>query len=264
MSRASKYCTQYNNLIVIDIDHLSNEQIDRIGEQLQIDSYVAAFWKSPSGNGYKGLIHLLYDRQHENINIRDKHKVAYDALREYMLATYNIELDSSGSDPTRLCFMSYDSDLLIKDFAEDFVVSVDNLQCNSSQPHANNIQENNIEHELFTFKGYNWNKLIGQKWDHQDYKLNKQTIYSILRKMKRKKISITSTYEDWVKVAHAIANSMHPAVGKNVFMQMCELDGVDHNPAKSERLIYDAYCRNNGNVHFETIIYLAKQKGVIV
>lgn len=262
--RRDGYCAQYNYLMVIDIDNLSHEQIETVKEQLQNDPFVASFWKSPSGNGYKGLIRLSYGNQYENVNIRDKHKFAFMALYEYMFASYGIELDKSGSDPTRLCFMSYDPDLFIKNSTEDFIVNIENLQLVTKEQRINEVENLMIAQERVTYNEYDWNRLIGQKWDFQDHSRNKQTIYFLLRKMKKKNISITSTFEEWVKVAYAIANSLHPAVGKSVFMQMCELDGPGHNHKSSERLIYDAYRRNSGKVHFETIIYIAKQKGVIV
>lgn len=44
-------------------------------------------------------------------------------------------------------------------------------------------------------------------------------------------------------------------------MKLCELDGTKHDCIRSERLIYDAYCENDGKCEMATIIYLAKQKG---
>ena len=260
--RRDGYCTHYNNRIVIDIDKLSVEQMTLAREQLIADSHVIALWTSPSGNGYKGLVSLNYEESFDEVSIHDKHRQAFQSLYKYMLVSYGVELDRSGSDPTRLCFMSYDPNLVIKESAYEFLVKSEEMpSISQTQPVRANVK---IKLPRQTaYKGCDWNKLIGQKWKYKDYEQNKQTLYSIYRKMKRKNISITSTFEEWVKVAYAIANSMHPAVGKEMFMKMCELDGANHDPYKSEHLLYDAYCNNKGNVHFSTIIYIAKQKGVI-
>lgn len=259
--RRDGQCTQYNNLIVIDIDHLSAEKMPIVREQLINDPYVIALWQSPSGNGFKGLIKLQYEDDFSGVPISEKHRTAFRALYTYMIATYGIELDRSGSDPTRLCFMSHDADLIVKERADDFVIEYKNVAELASKPSRKVSGTIRIPNR--TYKRCDWNKLIGQKWQMEEYEQNKQTLYSIYRKMKRKNISITTTFEEWVKVAYAIANSMHPVVGKDMFMKMCELDGVRHDPDGSEQLLYDAYCNNRGNVHFSTIIYMAKQKGVI-
>ena len=260
--RRDGYCTCYNSIIVIDIDKLSVEQMTLVREQLIADKYVTALWTSPSGNGYKGLVNLHYDKSFDDISIHDKHRTAFRALYRYMLASYGVGLDRSGSDPTRLCFMSYDPNLVIKESADEFLVEFEETpSISSSQPDRANAKIRLPRQKAY--KKCDWNKLIGQKWEYKDYEQNKQTLYSIFRKMKRKNISITSTFEEWVKVAYAIANSMHPAFGKEMFMKMCELDGANHDPYKSEHLLYDAYCNNKGNVHFSTIIYMATQKGVI-
>ena len=260
--RRDGYCTQYNNLIVIDIDHLSAEKMPIVWGQLNSDTYVAALWKSPSGNGLKGLVKLQYDEDFSSMSIHDKHRTAFRSLYRYMLASYGIELDKSGSDPTRLCFMSDDPNLILKESVDEYSVEFEEMP---SISHSQAVRANTkikIPRQK-AYKECDWNKLIGQKWEIEDYERNKQTLYSIYRKMKRKNISLTATFEEWVKVAFAIANSIHPAVGKDIFMKMCELDGVRHDPKGSEQLLYDAYCTNNGNVHFESIVYLAKQKGVI-
>lgn len=58
--RKADLCKQYNNLMVIDIDKLDDEEMRRVRVCLEQDDYVAAFWISPSGNGWKGLVGLEY------------------------------------------------------------------------------------------------------------------------------------------------------------------------------------------------------------
>ena len=113
--RADGFCTQYNSLLVIDIDKLDSEKRGEVKEQLLNDQYVFAIWKSPSGNGFKGLVKLQYDEHYNDISLHDKHRTAFYTLFTYLLSTYGIELDKSGSYPTRLCFMSYDSELVVKE-----------------------------------------------------------------------------------------------------------------------------------------------------
>ena len=48
----------YNNIVIIDIDHLSEEALLTVAQQLRQDEYVFAYWKSPSGQGLKGLVRI--------------------------------------------------------------------------------------------------------------------------------------------------------------------------------------------------------------
>jgi hypothetical protein len=85
----------------------------------------------------------------------------------------------------------------------------------------------------------------------------------IYKYLSAKGMSITSTYEDWVKVAFAIAHTFHSTYGRKMFMKLCELDGASHNEERSERLIYDAYTTPDKRSDFSSIVYLAARKGFI-
>ena len=81
--------------------------------------------------------------------------------------------------------------------------------------------------------------------------------------LKKNEISITTGYEDWVRVAFAIAGTFHPVYGRRLFMRLCELDGILHDEVKSEKLIFSAYMNRSGNCDFGTILFLASKKGFI-
>ena len=49
---------QYNDIVIIDIDHLTEEALPVAQQQLQQDEYVFAYWLSPSGQGLKGLVRI--------------------------------------------------------------------------------------------------------------------------------------------------------------------------------------------------------------
>ena len=95
-------------------------------------------------------------------------------------------------------------------------------------------------------------------------KSNKNKLLYILKKLKKHNQSITDTWENWVKVAFSIASSVHPEPGRKLFLNFCELDGLKNNVVKSEHLILDAYRKNQGKCNINTIIYLARQKGVVL
>ena len=253
--RNAEECRLYNNLLVIDIDKIKDEDIAYVEDSLREDPYIADFWKSPSGLGFKGLAHLHYDVTFDNMDLSNKHKIAFRSLFEYLLATYGIELDKSGSDISRLCFMSWDPHIVIKDVAKAFDIKTLNKEVLSNK----NLTHT---HTAISCKNLNWNDILGKSTDyieHQNYRFKLNSIY---KKLKKRNLSITDTYENWIKVAYAIASNLHPEIGRKIFLQLCELDGINHDATRSEKLIFDAYQKHKGRVGFGTIIYLAKQKGI--
>ncbi len=90
----------YNSLIVIDIDKLSNDQIADYEEKLSKDKFVLSYWRSPSNFGIKGLVNLTYNFEIKDIDYA--HKSAFYKLYNYFEVNHSIELDKSGNDTTRL------------------------------------------------------------------------------------------------------------------------------------------------------------------
>ncbi len=95
---------KYNYLIVIDIDKLSGGEMQRVKACFTADEYVNSFWVSPSGNGLKGLVALKFEFDISKLDLNDCHKAAFQKLTIYFKEQYEVELDASGSDTTRLCF----------------------------------------------------------------------------------------------------------------------------------------------------------------
>lgn len=253
-NRRQEECTHYNNLLVIDIDHLEADKLLEVHEYLNNDPYVASFWVSPSGRGYKGLVYLQYDDALNDSDVITKHKVAFRQLYTYLLSNYGIELDRSGSDISRLCFLSWDPNLVLKDSANAFKVNYDDLSIPQEKKHCKKGCE-------VSLKKLDWNHINGMSnFPHNSE--NRFKLNSIYKKLVKSNVSITDTYENWVKVAFAIASSIHPIKGKEIFLKLCRLDGEKNDDIKSEHLIFDAYSKNTCKVGMGTIIYLAKQKGL--
>ena len=111
-------------------------------------------------------------------------------------------------------------------------------------------------------KDYAWNQVEG-KSTQKNNPMERRLMENIYRYLERHNSSITGSYEDWVKVAFAMAGTFHTAYGRTMVLKLCSLDGVDHNEEQSERLIYDAYTTMEKRSDFSTIIYLAGKKGYV-
>jgi hypothetical protein len=258
--RKADLCKRYNNLMVIDIDKLNDEEMGRVKTCLEQDDYVAAFWISPSGNGWKGLVGLEY-KGGENENLISKHHTAFIQLQGYLKNEYNIELDSSGKDITRLCFMSWCPELIVKPVSNRFMVDLDKQKVCK---HAGIQREEMPGLRIMSVSQHiNWNLLDGKKYEFKTENWNRKVADRLYKYLKKNGISITTGYEDWVRVAFAIAGTFHPVYGRRLFMRLCELDGTLHDEVKSEKLIFSAYMNRSGNCDFGTILFLASKKGFI-
>lgn len=98
--RNDKNLKEHSNLLTIDFDHLENLQ--DLKQQLLNDEYFETemLFISPSGNGLKWII---------RIDISEiSHSEYFTAVANYIKKTYNIEVDQSGKDKSRACFLPYD------------------------------------------------------------------------------------------------------------------------------------------------------------
>lgn len=74
--------TEYNRLLTLDIDKLDSGKLEQVKQSLTNDEFVFAFWLSPSGKGYKGLVLLDYgDIEYKDIVYW--HRVAFNQLFAY-------------------------------------------------------------------------------------------------------------------------------------------------------------------------------------
>lgn len=259
--RLSGLYKEYNPLMVLDIDKLPEGEMERVKNCLEDCPFVASYWESPSGNGWKGLVPLNYLHTDKKVDVVEMHHWAFRKLEEYFKANYSITLDASGKDITRLCFMSWSPELRLKDDISAFDLDLDEMKANrkARKEHGEKIPVLKASGEPIKWNIVDGQKQGGRTGDPYDRRLLER-IYKFLAS---RHLSITSTYDDWVKVAFAIANTFHSTYGRKMFMKLCELDGVDFNEEKSERLIYDAYTTTEIRSDFSSIMYLATRKGFI-
>lgn len=233
----------YNKIIILDIDHIEDSDVLSSKKVMQNDKYVYAVWLSPSGEGLKALVKI-------DGNPSD-HKLSFDSLKEYFFSTYGIELDKSGSDITRLCFASWDEDLYVNEKAEIYKEKLDISSVKKDRVKSKKLSDSTNK-SAYATEGLNLSD-------------NRKNIILIIKYLKRKNLSITYSYDEWLRVAIAIAVSFSYDLGEKYFLRLCELDGVKYDESESIKLL--KYCYNNRNVDlssgitFGTIVFYAKQKG---
>ena len=112
--RKPEFITRYTSIIVLDIDKLTSEQLREAKISAIRTSYTFAAFISPSGNGLKILVKVN--------STQEKHKEAFLALQNCYEDILKLPVDKSGKDITRLCFVSYDTDLYLNENASVYPV----------------------------------------------------------------------------------------------------------------------------------------------
>lgn len=99
-TRHDKNLISYSNLICFDFDKLEN--IEEAKKYLCNDPYfdTLLLFVSPSGNGLKWVIH--------NPLSQSGHRDFFDAVANYLAATYSLLVDKSCNDISRACFLPHD------------------------------------------------------------------------------------------------------------------------------------------------------------
>ncbi|MDC6387538.1 VapE family protein [Maribacter sp. PR1] len=114
VSRKEGNLKEYSGLIVLDLDNLGIRKLPKIKQQAIHDPHTLAVFVSPSGAGLKILVQVDSDK--------DLHAVAFKQVAEYYESLLNLEVDKSGKDVSRLCFISYDPELFYNPNSKAFQI----------------------------------------------------------------------------------------------------------------------------------------------
>lgn len=96
---------KHSGLITIDFDHIN--EIENLRYELIHDKYFETemIFISPSGDGLKWIIPIDITQE--------THEKYFIAISNYIKYEYDIDIDSSGKDISRACFLPYDPQVFI-------------------------------------------------------------------------------------------------------------------------------------------------------
>ncbi len=92
--------------IVLDFDHLEN--VLAVKDRLLKDPCFETelLFVSPNGNGLKWVVQI-------DVSGKYSHGQYFDAVKNYIKSTHQIEIDKSGRDICRVCFLSWDPEAFV-------------------------------------------------------------------------------------------------------------------------------------------------------
>lgn len=104
-SRSDKELIKHSELLCVDFDHLLN--VEELRSQLLQDEYfdTQLLFRSPSGDGIKWIIPID--------TTQAPHGDYFAAVANYIQQTYGVEIDKSGKDISRACFLPHDPQVFI-------------------------------------------------------------------------------------------------------------------------------------------------------
>lgn len=103
--RSDTALIQHSGLMVIDFDHLPDPGAMR--QRLLADEYfeTVLLFTSPSGDGLKWVIPVDL--------LKTPHHLMFAAIAAYVKSVYGVEVDPSGKDVSRACFLPYDPNVYL-------------------------------------------------------------------------------------------------------------------------------------------------------
>ena len=136
--RNSENITAYTQIVVLDFDHI--DDYDKAFNDLKNIPHTLCAFRSPSGIGIKVFI-----KTNGTLKI---HGNTFKAAADHYEKSTGLEVDQSGKDLARLCFLSYDPDIFYNPAAQIFEVDSTSTETSKEDVENSEIVENNPFHEL--------------------------------------------------------------------------------------------------------------------
>jgi hypothetical protein len=245
----------YNGLCVFDIDHICSGQLSEYHRALCGDKFVFSIWLSPSGNGLKGLVPFRSETPMGDAPIQSFHRAGFNLLREYFQKEYMINIDESGKDISRLCFLSDDPFLHMKDSVEGFLVSKEIFDIDATPIRAcrKYLKEVAI--------GINEPNPCWQNPYKKNDPRDRKRISSIMKFLSKRCLSITTSYDDWYHVAYALANTFTYEIGLKYFLKLSQMDADKYTQKDCVRQFNYCFANSQNRIAFSTVVYYAQNQG---
>jgi hypothetical protein len=220
---------EHSGIICLDFDHVLN--LDDLKNKLRSDKEIDTLllFLSPSGNGYKWFVRIPKNEF--------SHVLYFEAIKNYIKITYDINVDSSCRNISRACFISYDPDAYM----------------NFDNP--NELGQGFLDA---------WTPKIEVKsndlvFDDYDFQTNIDRVKSVVDQLVEHKINIAEEYEDWLKIGFSLCSLEEK--GRDFFHSISKISSkYDRYDTDTK---YTSILENyNGLITLGTFFYIAEHYGI--
>lgn len=195
----------YNALIVIDIDDLDSNILEKYKSIIEKEKSIVLGFISPSKKGIKFIHRLDYRGLSTLEDIEIFHYSAFLSLQKHYQHTYGVEIDTSGKDLSRKCFICHDENAYWNDKPEKW-----SWGFNLEEEKRKLKKEEEIVNEGLWYKR------------PAEGALNTCAILDdIISWSSSNNGIIVNNYDDWVKCGFAILNETRDEkIAEDLFLQL--------------------------------------------
>jgi len=229
-----------SSLIVLDYDHITD--ITELKRLLLEDRYFETelLFISPSGTGLKWIVKINLEE--------DSHLNWFNATTAYVKETYNLEIDPSGKDLSRACFLCYDPHAYIR--PKDAISNREKFNPADWLPNQENSKD------LFTPRA----KIEENEFLESSDQESNPDVELIIERIEAAQIDITSDYRSWLKAGFAFANTYGEA-GREAYHRVSQFYR-NYSKTETDRQ-FDRCLKTPGiRTNISTIYYLAQENGI--
>lgn len=116
MQRNKDSVKDYSNIISLDYDDISLEEVNEIKQIICNQNEAYACFVSPSGDGLKVFV--------KTDNGEESHEIAFKQVKEYFDKIIGYEADKGCKDITRLCYLSFDKELYLNKESTEYAIDI--------------------------------------------------------------------------------------------------------------------------------------------
>lgn len=262
--RKAEFVTTYTGLIQIDFDDVSN--LDDTLTLLKADTYTYIAFLSPSGTGIKLIIRVPV--------IKRNHLSVFESLSEYYKNTFNLMLDKSCKDISRLFFISYDENLFINEKSKVYTLDTQKVNPKKtsntkslpiSNPNVSCFKTSRINSKnttnIKTSKTLDNTELYKNKTPvTQDVTGVKNDIEIVIQRTIDSKTDLTQGYDNWLKIGFVLSN-VFGEDGRNHYHNLSCIN-PSYDFYECDRQFTNCLKSNNQGVTAKTFFHIAKENGV--
>jgi hypothetical protein len=224
--RTSENIISHSGLIQVDIDNV--QDYEEAFYTICNNEFTYVCFRSPGGKGIKVIVKIPPTIA--------THKQQFNALERYYKNEFNIVIDPNCSNISRCLLLSHDPNLYCNPFSTQF----------EEVYSAPEFKISTVEESKSTYYTSFYSPTV--------------MIEDLINEIQSKKIDITLTYSDWIRIGFALCTTFEEN-GRKYFHQISQFY-PKYKFTETEKTYTGLLKRNNGNTKFGSILFIANSHGI--